>query len=258
MPLPDPDLIVEKIRTAVSADMTLHRDEEIEVLWAPFDHVNRNAGLAIVGVTPGPTQMSLSHAALKKALHENRDPEADLAAIKAGSSFRGGTMEVNLKSLLEHAGIAEAAGIEDVDQLWTGESDKVHFTSALRYPTFFKGAPYNHDIDPLKHPFLREMVETLLAAELAALPRDAVIVALGSKNPRIVRHAASLAGIDPERVRSICHPSPSSNGAVRNFLSGTRRRSRRPCRCFFCDDSRLPDGWTLRPEQLSRHDALHQ
>ena len=90
--------------------------EGIKILWAPFDFINRNAKLAIIGVTPGPTQALRSYQAARAAMRNGTDIEAALEKAKADSSFRGKVMEANLKSLLEHSGVAERADIS-VDNL---------------------------------------------------------------------------------------------------------------------------------------------
>lgn len=228
----------------------------VEIFWAPFDYTNREAKLVIVGVTPGPNQAFRSYEAVRMAVTKGAEPDAEIERIKAESSFRGEVMEPNLKSLLEHRGLAERAGIEDIDDLWTKEAQKVHFTSTIRYPTFIGGELFNNQIDSLRHPVLRRYVETYLAEELAVVPLDAVIVALGQKGPRIVRHAAKVAGIDPGRVLALPHPSPSANGAVRDFLSKNRTQSIRRCRCMLCDRTRIPEGWDLC-SRYQMHDLTH-
>ena len=229
----------------------------IEILWAPFDYVNRDAKLVIIGVTPGPNQALRSYAAVQSAFAKGAEPQAEIEKIKAASSFRGEIIEPNLKSLLEHSGLAERAGIKDIDGLWTKEAFKVHFTSTIRYPTFINRKLFNNQIDSLRHPELRKYVETHLSAELAAVPIDAVIVALGQKGPRIVRHAAKVAGIDPRRIIALPHPSGSATGAVRDFLSKTRTQSTRPCRCMLCDRARIPAGWDLT-SRYQMHDLTHR
>ena len=72
----------------------------IRILWAPFDFVNPTARIAIIGVTPGPTQAIRSYTAARQAIKNGTDVEAALQHAKANSSFRGKTMETNLKSLL--------------------------------------------------------------------------------------------------------------------------------------------------------------
>jgi hypothetical protein len=228
----------------------------IEILWAPFDFVNRDARIVVVGVTPGPNQARRSYKAVRIAVAKGEKPQADLERIKAEASFRGDVIEPNLKSILEHGGLAERAGIEDIDNLWTKEASKVHFTSTIRYPTFINGKLFNNQIDSLEHPELRKYVETCLAEELASVPADADIVALGQKGPRIVRHAAKAAGIDPRRVVALPHPSGSATGAVRDFLSKNRTRSIRPCRCMLCDRARIPKGWDLS-NRFQMHDLTH-
>jgi hypothetical protein len=229
----------------------------ITILWAPFDFVNLSAQLAIVGVTPGPTQAMLSYEAVRRASAKGEDPQAALATIKAASSFRGTVIEHNLKSLLEHSGASERAGIENIDNLWSKEASKVHFTSTIRYPTFFNSELYNNQIDSLKHPELRRYIETYLAEELSALPTTSLIVALGLKGPKIVRHAANIAGLDLKRILALPHPSGSATGAVRKFLPKTRTRSARPCRYMLCDRSRIPVGWDLS-DRFATHDHTHR
>ena len=228
----------------------------IEILWAPFDHVNRDAKLVIIGVTPGPNQALLSFRAMQKTAATGSDPQAELEKIKAESSFRGDVIEANLKSLLEHSGLAEGAGIQDIDGLWTTEASKVHFTSTIRYPTFINSQLFNNQIDSLRHSELRKYIERHLAEELASVSADAAIVALGQKGPRLVRHAAKVAGIDPRRVVELPHPSGSATGAVRDFLSKRRTQSVRPCRCMLCDRTRIPKGWDLS-NRYKLHDVSH-
>jgi Uracil DNA glycosylase superfamily len=229
----------------------------IEILWAPFDYINRDAQLAIVGVTPGPEQAMRSYKAVRNAIARGEEPQESLARIKAEASFRGKVMEANLMSVLEHSGVAERAGIDNIDRLWTDEAHKVHFTSTIRYPTFINRDLYNNQIDSLTHSELKRYVEEYLAEELSLLPATAVIVALGSKGPRIVRHAAKVAGVDSARVVALPHPSGSATGAVRAFLSERRTKSIRPCRCMLCDRSRIPFGWDLS-SRFSTHDRTHR
>lgn len=231
-------------------------EHRIRIFWAPFDFINRSARVAIIGVTPGPTQAKRSYRAARRAADAGTDLQAALEQAKAESSFRGDVMEPNLKSLLEHSGAAERAGIEDVDLLWTDEAHKVHFTSTIRYPTFIDGQLFNNQIDSLSHSELRRYVETYLAEELRVLPIDTQIVALGKKGPRIVRHAAKIARIEPKRIVNLPHPSGSATGAVRDYLSKTKTQSNRPCRCMLCDRSRIPAGWDLS-NRYATHDRTH-
>ena len=229
----------------------------IRIIWAPFDTINSSARLAIIGVTPGPTQALLSYRAARRAVGDGSDIQASLEQAKTASSFRGDVMEPNLKSLLEHSGVAERAGIDDIDLLWTEEAHKVHFTSTIRYPTFINSKLFNNQIDTLAHAELRRYVDTYLVEELRSLPADAQIVVLGKKGPRIVRHAAKIGGIDDKRIISLPHPSGSATGAVRDFLSNTKTRSARPCRCMLCDRSRIPSGWDIS-NRYAAHERTHK
>jgi hypothetical protein len=52
-------------------------------------------------------------------------------------------MRTNLVSMLDHIGLASAFGIKTCANLFNPAYERVHFTSALRYPVFVGDANYN-------------------------------------------------------------------------------------------------------------------
>jgi hypothetical protein len=49
-------------------EFCIYEDRRIVAYYAPFDYLNRLAKVALVGVTPGPTQMQESYAVVRDAL----------------------------------------------------------------------------------------------------------------------------------------------------------------------------------------------
>lgn len=53
--------LLDEIKTptalALSAFKHGRKADQIDMAWAPFDHINRQARIAIVGITPGREQM---------------------------------------------------------------------------------------------------------------------------------------------------------------------------------------------------------
>jgi hypothetical protein len=49
-------------------EFCIYEDRRIVAYYAPFDYLNRLAKVALVGVTPGPTQIQESYAVVRDAL----------------------------------------------------------------------------------------------------------------------------------------------------------------------------------------------
>lgn len=192
----------------------------IETAWAPFDHVNREAAVAIVGITPGRQQMRNALLAYKAARREGYQHNAALALAKVHASFSG-SMRNLLIQMLDHVGLNAWLGLASSAALWDTRQDLAHFTSALRYPVFVDGGNYSGSSPRMvKSPALRPTIDTLLAREILALPSHAIIVPLGSKVEEALRYvAAHNPGFDERRVLwGLPHPSPANQGEINPFL----------------------------------------
>src|SRR5450830_967417 len=120
-------------------------NDKVRTYYSLFDHVNRNAKLILVGVTPGRTQMNNSLKAAVDALKENLDDDQVIARAKQAASFSG-TMQKKLIAMLDHHGFNKRLGIRSCEELWQDANHLVHFTSALRNPVFVmeKGKEANY------------------------------------------------------------------------------------------------------------------
>jgi hypothetical protein len=216
--LPSGALSLDEVRAAV---LCLYEDRRIVAYYAPFDYLNRQAQVVLVGVTPGPTQMRESYEVARDALWAGRSDEDALQMVKARASFKG--MRRDLARWLDELGLAQVLGLRTCGELF-GESHHqlVHTTSAVRYPVFVRrrdGSLQNYSGRSPgfgAHPWLRENVETTLSGELSALPA-AIVVPLGAAN-EAVAHLCRLGAIDPVRcLLGLPHPSPVSSRRERYF-----------------------------------------
>ena len=151
----------------------------LEVSYAPFEHIQRGARIVIVGITPGKLQATNALCEVRRHLLAGADQTSALAAAKVYASFSGG-MRANLVQMLDYIGVARWLGIPSTDTLWTTHNGLAHFTSALRYPVFFNGKNFNGQLDMTKSPPLSSLLDQCLGEEAAALP-DAIWVPAGSK-----------------------------------------------------------------------------
>lgn len=206
------------LQIAENSDFLYRKSGPIEVYYAPFDHIATNAKLVIVGITPGLSQATSAFEAISGALRTGNSLADALRIAKQTASFSGGVMRKNLVDMLDGIGVAELFGLKSASELFTPESEDVHFTSALRYPVFVNGANYNGAPDMLGTPILREMVETHLAEEAIAL-RDSIWLPLGPKAETAVMHLVSMRLLDREMVLAgLPHPSGANAERVAVFL----------------------------------------
>lgn len=198
-------------------DLLVASDGDVRTFYAPFDYIEARARLVVVGITPGKTQAVNAIEAAQKALSRGSSIEAALAEAKLVGSFSG-ALRGNLIAMLDGIGVHEHFGLPSTAELFRPGSTEVHFTSAVRYPTFVSGANYNGTPDMLKSPMLRRMVEKYLAEEAAFLP-DAIWLPLGPKAEAAVKHLVAMGRLDRKRVLAgMPHPSGANAERVAVFL----------------------------------------
>ncbi|RSU63270.1 hypothetical protein BRX36_16020 [Sphingomonas sp. S-NIH.Pt1_0416] len=208
-PLSTPALAMEQLDVAGRA---------IHMLYAPFDHVNRNARIAIVGMTPGRFQAVNALRTAQEALQAGQSVESAAEKAKVFASFSGEPMRGNLVRMLDLIGVADLLGLPSTASLWGGNSELVHFTSALRYPVFVDGQNWSGQPDMVRTPPLRSWLETYTGTELSLLP-EAVIVPLGPKVAAAMRHLAQRGMIDASRILDgLPHPSGANAERIAYFL----------------------------------------
>ncbi|MFG6117915.1 uracil-DNA glycosylase family protein [Thalassobacillus sp. B23F22_16] len=116
--------------------------KNLEIYYAPFEHVNEDAKVVIVGITPGLHQMKKSFSTVWNLKDQYIEDNEVLSEVKKNSSFEG-PMRKNLITMLDELGLAEQLGLSSSSELFSSASDLVHTTSVLTYPVFYKGKNYS-------------------------------------------------------------------------------------------------------------------
>ena len=95
----------------------------------------------------------------------------------------------------------------------------VHTGSVIRYPVFVNGRNYTgHGPDMLRSQLLRQCVESVLAPELASVPR-ALVVPLGNAVSAALQHLCNLGALSAERcLFGFPHPSGANGRRVKDFV----------------------------------------
>ena len=128
-------------------------------------------------------------------------------------------MRTNLVRMLDHVRATDWLGLGSFSEAFDPRcNSSVHFTSALRYPVFVDEKNYNGYPDMIATPILKQMIETLLAEEAAALP-NAVWQPLGDKPAAALRHLVRLGRLKATQIApNLPHPSGANAERIKYFL----------------------------------------
>lgn len=207
--------------TALSLGSARLGARRLDLIYAPFDHVNASARIAIVGLTPGARQARDAIEAWRAATFNGCAPAEALARAKRTASFSG-PMRRNLIAMLDAIGVPRLLGIGGCSTLWDGGADLVHFTSVIRYPLFIDGANWSGTPDLLRTEPIRGWFETYAPSEFRHLT-GALLIPLGDAVSRALHHLANLGHVRKDCILSgLPHPSGANAERVACFV-GTKR-----------------------------------
>lgn len=194
----------------------LGREGRLSVYYAPVDWINRDARVALVGLTPGWQQTKIAFDEFGKARRQGLSERDASRAAKALASFAG--MRKRMCTWLDDLEVAGWLGIASTEELFETRRELVHTTSLIRYPVFVGDSAENYtgySPTPVKSALLRAIVDAVLVPELAMLP-NALVVPLG----RSVSTALGAAGVDPRRCLSgFPHPSGANGHGPGQFAT---------------------------------------
>jgi len=203
-----------EIRRGVTSDdpsvlrddaLGLVREGDYSAFFAPFDWINYEADIVIIGVTPGKQQALEALLSFRAALAAGGSLDEAAERAKSTASFKGGMRTLGAR-LMDHFDLHLLFGLPSTLDLFGSSAQRAHYTSVLRYPVLKKSGNYAGDIRITARPFMRRMIEETLADELAMLPK-AWLVPLGPNALRALEHLAAAGRIDEARILGgIVHP----------------------------------------------------
>jgi hypothetical protein len=204
----------DEIRRAVTSEgpsafrdeaLGLIRESDYSAFFAPFDWINDEADIVIVGVTPGKQQALEALLSFRTALAAGGSLDEAARRAKMAASFKGGMRTLGAR-LMDHFGMHRLFGLTSTLDLFGGAAHRAHYTSVLRYPVLKKSGNYAGDSRITARPFMRRMIEGSLADELAIFAQ-AWLVPLGPNALRALEHLAAAGRIDEARVLGgLLHP----------------------------------------------------
>jgi hypothetical protein len=201
----------------------LYQNGDLEIYYVPLEYLNEKARIALVGITPGSTQMERAFRAARDALSWGWSPSEVCAHVDREASFAG-PIRRNLTGFLDGLGIPAALGIESSMQLFGAHNDLLHTTAVVRYSIFVRGANYTgHNPPLLKTPVLRRYVEEALGPELQRVP-DALVVPMGKSVSDALQLLIDGGRLDSARcLLGFPHPSGANMHRTQQYANMQER-----------------------------------
>lgn len=197
--------------------LRLARHDDIEVCYAPFEYLNPEARVVIVGITPGRTQMLAAVKEARRHLDQGSDVSATLMAAKRSAGFSG-AIRPNLVGLLDSVGLQRWLGIPSCDALFGSAAHLMQTASVLRNPVFVAGKNYNGTPNMTRNPLLREQLLTYFGEDVRAFP-GAIFIPLGDKVSEALHFLADHGRLDRGRILDgLPHPSGANAERVAYFI----------------------------------------
>jgi hypothetical protein len=197
----------------------------LTMYYAPFDFINVAAKVALVGVTPGWTQMEISYRAARRALLAGKSMDDADREAKRAAAF-GGSMRDVLVGMLDELDLPALLRLRSSDDLF--ESDLLHATSAIRYPVFMGNLNYTGSKPPLwSSPWLEQFARRVLVPELCAVGAP-VVVPLGRMVEKLLATLEADGSIPAGRLlRGFPHPSRANGHRKQQFAANQAEMRKR-------------------------------
>jgi len=226
---PTLDRFLPHLRTsALSARdprLLMDREGPIEVFYAPLDYINMRARILLVGITPGPTQMTTALETFHRQIAGGATVETAMQEAKHAVAFAGNAFRKNMVGQLDDWGVQTWLKLKSTSSLFGEAAHLMQTASLLHYPVFVGGKPYQGTPDSLGTILLKRHLEYFLH-ELSQVP-DALIFGLGPKVWTMLDKLAARGMVAKERVQNgLFHGSTQNTYRIDYCLS--QRSGRAP------------------------------
>lgn len=214
--------------------LLLGSEDGYSLHYVPFEHVNTNARLVLVGITPGPTQMKCARARARELLNSPTMTSTDtLREIKKSCAFSG--MRERINEMLDHFGVPQYLGVETASSFWG--SDFGHFNptsvvpnaafkiTALKKDAYFNG-PFS---EVLRVALLRREFEDVFIPSIESIRKDALYIGMGPVVDEALNWCASRGVLaKPQILGCFPHASGASGSQFAYFMRRKRLTDLKP------------------------------
>jgi hypothetical protein len=205
-------------------EFELERRGKYLLQYIPFEYVNIEAKIVIVGITPGPNQLALAYETAQKLLRTGRKESDILVEIKKAGAFGSASMRPNLLKMLRHFGFAKILGIEDVESLWDKNACLLHSTSVIPHAAFTLSTSGNKMFagsfdEIMKSDLFEECFIDCFVPSIREINPNAFYVGLGPCPQSALQWCIQRDYIRPEQVLgAFCHPATTGGSTTKYYL----------------------------------------
>lgn len=187
--------------------------------YSPFDAINPNAKIGIVGIAPGKLQWRNAVTACKEALEQGYSDDEALRIAKVTGAFSG-PIRHNLIRILDHVSLHEKLHIATTGELFSQQQHLVQHTSVLRQCILNNGENYTGTSpNILKNAFLKQHVEHYFIPQLQKFP-DALYIPLGKSVIEVLHYLVNLGYLNRTQILDgFSHPSGANAERIQYFLN---------------------------------------
>lgn len=197
--------------------LLLAAEGSLTVHYAPFDCVNTQARVVLVGITPGKTQAVTALAEARQQLRQGATPSQALLRAKQTGAFAG-PMRANLIAMLDHIGLAQWLELSSCASLFGASANLLQSASVLPFPVFVDGDNYNGSPDIVRTPLLQRMLLEHFVP-MARQVADAVFVPLGPVPSKALDWLVQQGALNGRQVlHGFPHPSAANSERIAYFL----------------------------------------
>ncbi|MEH6944333.1 uracil-DNA glycosylase family protein [Bacillus sp. JJ722] len=206
--------------------------KKLEIYYAPFEYINEQAKVVIVGITPGLHQMKMSFSTVLDAKNQLNNDEDILHQVKNNSSFEG-PMRKNLVQMLDELGLNEYLGLDSTIELFDEASHLVQTTSVIPYPVFRDGKNYSGSAPKiLKTEVLKRYATEYFAKEMSNFDQ-ALIIPLGVNVSEVLSYLADNHILNRDcLLTGFPHPS-GANGKRKEHFEMNKEQMKEMIRAHF-------------------------
>ncbi len=194
-------------------ELLIDSQDNLDVFFSPFEHVNTHARVVLVGISPGATQANNANVKAMELLNAGETLDVVSEKAKLTGAFSG-ALRNNLVRLLDYIGIHQKLSISSCESLFGDDKHLLHSTSVFRYPTLLSGQPISSANKGLNTPLLKSMIDNCLTDEFEQLPKSAFYLPMGQGVDKILLYLCEK-GILSRSQLLIGMPHPSGANAER-------------------------------------------
>ena len=190
----------------------------IQSFYAPFEAINHDAKVVIVGICPGQQQWRNALIAAKDGLEQQLSEENILKLAKNSGAFSG-PIRKNLTQLLDHIGLHNQLGIQTTAELFSNHQDMVQMCSVLQQCILINGKNYAGSTPAmLKNELLKQHIDDYFIPMVQQLP-NAIYIPLGKGVDEVLNYVSSLGYLkDQQILAGLPHPSGANAERIKYFL----------------------------------------